>query len=122
MTARLARLMAGEDEEEPPVAEVRGPRLVRMPGGELDDDDREHLRRLRLEAGFPVLLRMLDRRLQNQEDAVKRASKDNPFEPTLPGRWAEIKALEAVRASIETMIDVEVSILEQNERAAAEKD
>lgn len=123
LNERLARLRAGEDEDEP-APPVAGPVLVRpgRDGREMDDDDREHLRRLRLEPGYPVLLRMLDRRLQFQEDAVKRASKDNPFAPAVPGMWAEVKALEAVRSSIDHMIETEVRILEENERQAESED
>lgn len=120
LTPELAAMKRGEDPEGAPAS--RASKIAVMPGGkavarELDDNDRESLRRLKLEPGWPILLRMLDMRLQNQEDAVKRASKDSPFDGKVPGLWAEIKALEAVRLSITAMIDNEIQILEQNEAA-----
>jgi len=120
LTPELAAMKRGEDPEDAPAS--RTSKVVVMPGvkavaRELDDNDRESLRRLKLEPGWPILLRMLDMRLQNQEDAVKRVSKDSPFDGKVPGLWAEIKALEAVRLSITAMIDNETQILEQNEAA-----
>lgn len=110
-TAELARLARGdEDEAEAPanVAQMPGPRLVRP----IDDDDREHLRRLLLEPGWPILLKLLDRRLQLQEDAAKAATKADPFAGANAGIWAAVAALERVRHEIVALAMSEVALLD----------
>ena len=115
MTADLARLAAGEDEDEPEapanVVQMRGPQAVRP----IDDDDREHLRRLLLEPGWPILLKLLDRRLQLQEDAAKAATKINPFAPENAAQWAAVAALERVRHEMVTLAESEVAMLDRHE-------
>ena len=112
MTAELARLAAGVDEDEPEapanVVQMRGPQAVRP----IDDDDREHLRRLLLEPGWPILLKLLDRRLQLQEDAAKAATKINPFAPENAAQWAAVAALERVRHEMVTLAESEVAQLD----------
>ena len=115
MTAELARLAAGVDEDEPEapanVVQMRGPQAVRP----IDDDDREHLRRLLLEPGWPILLKLLDRRLQLQEDAAKAATKINPFAPENAAQWAAVAALERVRHEMVTLAESEVAMLDRHE-------
>jgi hypothetical protein len=119
MTADLARLAAGEDEDEPEapanVVQMRGPQMARPGNFQPDDDDREHLRRLLLEPGWPILLKLLDRRLQLQEDAAKAATKINPFAPENAAQWAAVAALERVRHEMVTLAESEVAMLDRHE-------
>ena len=120
MTAELARLAAGEDEDEPEapanVVQMRGGLQVVRPGNfQPDDDDREHLRRLLLEPGWPILLKLLDRRLQLQEDAAKAATKMNPFAPDNAAQWAAVAALEQARDLMVTLAESEVAMLDRRE-------
>jgi hypothetical protein len=118
MTPELAKLAAGdEDEVEAPanVVQMRvGLQVVRPGNFQPDDDDREHLRRLLLEPGWPILLKLLDRRLQLQEDAAKAATKTNPFAPENAAQWAAVAALERVRHEMVALAESEVAILEAN--------
>lgn len=112
LNEHLEALMNGAEDDE----DERDPvsNLAVMPSrGErpLDDDDREHLRRLKLEPGWPILLRMLDNRIRKQEDACNVASKMNPFDKDLPSKWAAVGALEEVRRSLVVMLDNEVSLI-----------
>ena len=118
MTAELARLAAGDEDVEDPgtsPAYSPGPSHV-IPFGPpsrlIDDDDREHLRRLLLEPGWPILLKLLDRRLQLQEDAAKAATKINPFAPENAAQWAAVAALERVRHEMVTLAESEVAQLD----------
>ena len=114
-TPELAKLAAGEeDEPEAPanVVQMHGPQLLQGP---IDDDDREHLRRLLLEPGWPILLKLLDRRLQLQEDAAKAATKANPFATENAARWAAVAALERVRHEMVAIAQSEVAMLDRHE-------
>lgn len=75
--------------------------------GKIDDDDREHLKRLRVEPGWAVLLKLLDNFIHEQEDAMKRASKENA-QKAVQG-WTELGAFERARNKIVSMIDAEVA-------------
>ena len=109
LTPELARLAAGEDDEEP--EPFRAP--VKGDERPLDDDDREHLRRLRLEPGWAVLQRLLDRYLRIQEDAAKEASKTNPNKPrTNAANWARVAALEEAKRVMSNLMDAEIARLE----------
>ena len=79
----------------------------------------EHLRRLRLEPGWPILLNLLDSQVQKQEDALRRASKDDPFNRQNQAGWARIGALEEARRMLEQTIDAEVMQMGQGDEEDA---
>lgn len=112
-TDELARLAAGEEDDAEPsnVVEMAGPQLV---SGPIDDDDREHLRRLLLEPGWPILLKLLDRRISFEEDAARSATKLHPFaKDENAARWAMVAALEEARRNMVALAESEVAQLEQ---------
>jgi hypothetical protein len=109
LTPELARLAAGEEMDEPDES-------LRMPSkGEkkpIDDDDREHLRRLKLEPGWPVLQQLLDRHLRIQEDAAKEHAKAYPHKVrTNAANWARVAALEETRRVMGNLMEAEIAKL-----------
>lgn len=106
----MAALMQGDEEQE----EKNLIQLIPM-SHELDDNDREHLRRLRLEPGWPIFLRLLDKVIKGKEDRVKHSSKVDPLanRDRLAADWAYVGMMEQVRAMAKNLIDAEVAKLEQ---------
>lgn len=107
---RLAALKNGpEEEEEQP---VRAPVARNL--RELDDDDREHLRRLRLEPGWPIFLRVLDRAIKGQEDLVKDTSMDDPLanRDRLAADWAYVATMKKFRMMAVNLVEAEIRLME----------
>lgn len=112
LNEHLEALMNGaedDEDEQEPASNLTV--MARRDDRPIDDDDREHLRRLKLEPGWPILLRLLDNRIKKQEDACNVASKRNPFDKELPSHWAAVGALEEVRRTMVTMLDAEISLM-----------
>jgi hypothetical protein len=117
LNPRMAKLMKGEEDEEaadPEQAPVRAGRDTR----ELDDDDREHLRRLTLEPGWPILLRLLDRSIERLKTAAEQSSLDNPLgnRDAVAQGWAYVSMMKNARASVESMAKNEVRKLEDKQK------
>lgn len=112
LTPELARLQAGEDDTTEPAepAEEQASGVLRKP---LDDGDREHLRRLALEPGWPILLNLLDSRIAQDENASKEASMAEPFDPANATRWSKVGALKEARHLVVALLRDEVRKLEQ---------
>jgi len=110
LTERLAALKNGDSEEE--VQPVRAP--VKRNLRELDDDDREHLRRLRLESGWPIFLIVLDRAIKGQEDLVKDTSMDDPLanRDRVAADWAYVGMMKKFRAMAENLVEAEIRLME----------
>lgn len=125
LNERLKRLSEGEDEDDlisPAAAEREIAHVGRADAANrpLDDNDRESLRRLTLEPGWPILLKMIDNRIQTQEDAVKAQSKRDPFaKDENAANWAYVGVMEQVRADIVAMLQVEIHILQANKAKEA---
>ena len=109
LNGRMAALMEsqGEEDEAPiqpaPALEVR----VRWAP---DDEDREHLRRLLLEPGWRVLLKLLDNEQAEMEDAAKRNSFADPL-GELNKVWAGVAYFKKARDRIIALIETEVEKL-----------
>src|SRR5208283_4023335 len=116
LTAELAALKNGDDEHrQPQMRDFRDfPNLVEM----IDDDDREHLRRLTLEPGWAVLLKLLDTDIRKAEDAMKDASLDRPLSnpSELASGWADVAKMKAIRLRMVRIIDAEVRKLDIKEQ------
>ena len=116
LTAELAALKNGDDElRQPQMRDFRDyPNLVEM----IDDDDREHLRRLTLEPGWAVLLKLLDTDIRKAEDAMKDASLDRPLSnpSELASGWADVAKMKAIRLRMVRIIDAEVRKLDIKEQ------
>ncbi len=113
LTPELAALKRGEEDEAPvPVERVhlRDFRDFDI----IDDDDREHLRRLSLEPGWAVLLKLLDNDIRKSEDAMKVLSMTDPLAdpPRLASGWADVAKMKAIRQRMVQLIDEEVKKLE----------
>ena len=121
LTDRLAALKNGESEQE--VQPVRAP--VKRNLRELDDDDREHLRRLQLEPGWSIFLRVLDRAIKRQEDLVKDTSMDDPLanRDRVAADWAYVGTMKKFRAMAENLVEAEIRLMEvEKSRAKAGED
>lgn len=110
LNKEMEALLQGKGEESPLPQVFTGRDL-----SELDDNDREHLRRLRLEPGWPIFLRLLDKVIKGKEDRVKHSSKVDPLanRDRLAADWAYVGMMEQVRAMAINLIDAEVAKLEQ---------
>lgn len=121
LNERLARLMAGQDEDpepEQPAAQTYGRADLRP----LDDEDRRNLRSLKFHAGWPILLRMLDRRIQKIEDSAKQASKTNPTaKDENAAMWAEVAAFENTRKELVVMLESEVVLIGKDDEEVPKK-
>jgi hypothetical protein len=109
----LAALTRGEEDEAPvPVERVHHGNLRDF--DIIDDDDREHLRRLSLEPGWAVLLKLLDNDIRKSEDAMKVLSMTDPLAdpPRLASGWADVAKMKAIRQRMVQLIDEEVKKLE----------
>ena len=111
LTEDLARLQRGEEAGVP--VEQRIVIHDFRATGSLDDDDREHLRRLSLEPGWAVLLKLLDTDMQKSEDAMKVVSLDRPLaNPSeLASGWADVAKMKEIRTRMVQLIDAEVQKL-----------
>lgn len=111
----MAALMAGDEEDLPgeeSTAETAG----------ITDDDREHLRRLLVEPGWRVLLKLLDSELQRSEDAAKRSSLHDPLglgEGGLIATWADVAYAKKARDKIVALAESEVAKLKKRQRKPA---
>jgi hypothetical protein len=94
LTPELAALARGEDEiaEKSPKKEEVDFSFTQWERRPLDDDDREHMRRMTLEAGWPVFLRLIDNYIATQEDLAKQLSLSDPLgdEKKLAQTWAYV--------------------------------
>jgi hypothetical protein len=80
---------------------------------ELDDDDREHLRRLKVEPGWPIAFRVLDQAIAKQEQMAKAISEADPLgnRDKVAEQWAYIAMLKRARNLMVGLIDEEISKL-----------
>jgi hypothetical protein len=71
------------------------------------------LRRLTLEPGWAVLLKLLDTDMQKSEDAMKVVSLDRPLaNPSeLASGWADVAKMKEIRTRMVQLIDAEVQKL-----------
>lgn len=119
LTPEMAALQRGEEDD--PAARIgahlkynyfaKGLAGIAEP---LDDDDREHLRRLSLEPGWAVLFKLLDNDIRKSENAMKVASMTDPLAdpPRLASGWADVAKMKAIRQRMVQLIDEEVKKLE----------
>lgn len=117
LTAEIAALM--EDQE--PEQQQPAPAQQRSDAGELTDDDREHLRRLQVDPGWAVALRLLDRSILTHEETVKRASIEDPLtnRDVIVNSWAYVSMLKRARNLLTNSVNAEVLKLDENERTRA---
>ena len=113
LNEQMAKLMKGEEETEPEQVAVKSGNRQ-----ELDNDDREHLRRLTLEPGWPIVLRLLDRNIERMKAAAEQASLDNPLgnSDAVAQSWAYVSMMKNSRASVESMVKNEVRKLEDKQK------
>ena len=111
LNEELAALKNGEMEQ---VHIHRAVEQSRVDHRELDDLDREHLRRLRVEPGWPIFLNLIDKDIKTQEDMVKDSSMDNPLgnRERIAEDWAYVAIMKRVRNRAVSLIDAEVKKLE----------
>jgi hypothetical protein len=111
LTEELAALKDGED----PLPEPE----VSDDDGLITDDDREHLKRLLVDPGWPVLLKLLDSDIERREDAAKRSSLRNPLgisEGGLQTMWADVAYFKKARDLMVGMAEAEVERLKEKKK------
>lgn len=113
LNEQMAALMENPDQLEPPaVTEVPAP-------GPIDDDDREHLRRLLVEPGWRVLLKLLDSELDKRKDAAIKHSLGGPLhmdQAELSKMWAQVAYMKSSRDEIVSLAEREVEKLKHATR------
>ena len=109
LNKRLERLAAGEDEID--AAEKAAIHLVDAKG--LDRYEREDLKKLTFEPGWPILLNLLDKAIQEKENLLRRSSKVNPLEDAnaLAAEWAKLASFEEFRRMMVAVMDAEIEKL-----------
>lgn len=109
LNKRLERLAAGEDEID--AKENSAIHLVDAKG--LDRYEREDLKKLTFEPGWPILLNLLDKAIQEKENLLRRSSKVNPLENAnfLAGEWAKLASFEEFRRMMVAVVDTEIEKL-----------
>lgn len=112
LTEGIAALKRGEEsfvDAEQPHTSASGSFSVAA----LDDDDREHLKRMTLEAGWQVLLRLLERDIQQQENLAKAASMSDPLgdREIIANFWAYVAMLKRGRDRMVAVVDDEINRL-----------
>jgi hypothetical protein len=119
LNEQLAALQRGEDEAEP----LSCPAPRTQAAGAMDDGDREHLRRLRTEPGWPLFLRLLDRDIQSQEESIRNMSMQDPLgnRDKVAEGWAYIAMMKRVRVRAVMLVDAEVEKLEKTAQAGGQR-
>lgn len=81
----------------------------------INDDEREHLRRMKFEPGWPVIMRLLDREIQKQEAVARSMSMDDPLAngPAIAQAWAYVAMQKRTRNLIVSTLEQEVQLLEK---------
>lgn len=105
LSEALAELAHGEEEPDDAIVEV-------VPG-ELSDVDREHLRRLKFEPGWTILVRIVDESIDREEEDVKRQSIIDPLKnkEAIANGWAYIAMLRRARSKFVNKLDDEIGKL-----------
>jgi hypothetical protein len=105
LTPELEALQRGEDEAFS-VPETSGQKLQ----GAITDDDREHLRRLKFEPGWPVLLKLVDSEIAKQDDFAKAMSMEDPLgnRDKVAEQWAYVAMLRRARTMMVALLEEEV--------------
>lgn len=117
LTERIARLMETGDDEENFDSEIEeSPQQSNPRKGHLDDNDREHIRRLLVDPGWQVLLQLLDSDIQRLEDAARKRSLENPFGLENGRMWAEAAGLRIARNRIVNRAQSETAKLEAKKK------
>lgn len=119
LNRNMARLMKGEEDED---RQPEGPRIVTnfADGTPLTDHDRRHLERMLGSAGWQVLLKLLDTKLQHQEDSARAQSLKNPLtrKDEIAAMWAQLSADKEARNRIVALAEGEVEILKATRKTA----
>jgi hypothetical protein len=86
---------------------------------ELDDDDREWLKRLVVEPGWSVLMRLLDSNIARREQAAVTLSQVDPVKnkDEIVTAWTYVGAMKETKVSILGLIQVEIDKLRSDDDA-----
>lgn len=122
-TTQLEKFLAGtplnEDLETLAAGNELEPEQVQVPrAGALTDDDREHLRRLKYEPGFPILLSLLDEEIAAQRKMLESASMEDPLgnRDKIAEGWAYIAMQKRVRITLVSRMDAEIQAFEDSQK------
>jgi hypothetical protein len=113
----MAALKRGEEpESDPAPGQMEKPDDLR----ELNDDEREHLRRLQLEPGWAILFRLMDDKIRVQEARTIDISANDPLgnRDQIAQGWAYLAMMKKVRQDLKMTIGNEIYKLEWNRQRA----
>ena len=81
----------------------------------LDDDDREHLRRLIQEPGWAVTMRLLDAEIERLEDVAKAVSMNDPLgdRDIVANQWAYVAMLRRSKNLMIALVEREIQNLHE---------
>lgn len=115
LTEELAALQRGEEVEVPYAA----PQFSIPDMRALDDDDREHLRRLQLESGWSVLLRLINRDIAAHKNEAEKISEDDPLgkKDQVAQAWAYVGMMKRGRDRMLAIVQAEIETLRASEAA-----
>lgn len=119
----LAALMEGRDLEEFFDQDQARPAAGRGAKRPLTDDDREELRRWRLQPGWQILHRLLDAWIDRQETQIKELSLNDPLgnQAEVAKGWAYVAMQRRVLHAMEAIIQQEVDKLKAKPKAKRTK-
>lgn len=105
-TEEIAALMQGAEAAEAGSPVRAGARDARA----LDDDDREHLRRMSLEPGWRVLQRLGEQEIQREEELARGLSLQDPLgnREQLANAWAYVAMLKRARNRMLEQVAAEI--------------
>jgi len=111
LTKELADLQEGQTITTSETAQFQG---IPIDTRALDDDDREHLRRLEVEPGWPIAMRILDREIEAQEGMAREMSSIDPLgnQSEIAKLWAYVAMMKRTRNFLVSTIHQEVLQLE----------
>jgi hypothetical protein len=113
LTPQLEKLQRGEDEDDVDPRIYASAANMARDTRELDDDDRQHLRRLTVEPGWPILFRLLDGAIGLMKQGAEAASMDNPLgnRDQVAELWADVAAMKRARDLFVRLVEGEVQKL-----------
>lgn len=120
----MARLMRGEDAEEATEEAAPGRPESYADGTPITDQDRAHLQRLEVSAGWAVLLKLLDTTLQHQEDSARKISLSSTYgsaaeKDQVINAWTELAADKRARNKLIALLDSEIKKVEAKKKRCA---
>lgn len=111
LTPEMAEMMAASEEVEQVVAQVRNPRRTAI-----TDDDRYHLKALRGQPGWEVLIRVLENAIVEQQESVILLSQSDPLrnKEGIALEWAYLACMRWAKRKLESALAEEMNLAKED--------